>query len=350
VCIERSVPTFGVTKRQDRGRLDKSANLRTSTRFGVLTLSTGEVTLDEMERVTNPRAQTYAGAEVRLPSIPADAGVGLGLFEDVPDYGKRNLNHAATFAESLQRDARENYGWAGPLFVEKLMAHIESISPDEPDFSTQLGIEISRFVKSLELPPNADDAVKRLARTFGLIEAAGKLASDFDVVPIPSEEMVAGVRKCFLDWVKSRGGTRSKTSATALIALRDYITKNIGRFIPASEAANSTASVTAAYRQDGVFYLTSDTWKEVMKSAPRAKLIEELDRLKFLIRQGSSNRDQVAKKFGGLYFRLYAISANILQLSDDGTLSDDAATDGDDDPATVTDINTVRAARSLRGR
>jgi putative DNA primase/helicase len=225
-----------------------------------------------------------------------------------------------------------------------------------------LARKIDCFVRSLNLPTRADDAVKRLARTFGLIAAAGQLASELKVIPVPADEMAAGVRKCFLDWLASRGGARSKTGATALIALRDYIARNLGRFVPTHEVKNSQQSMIAGYRKesngDGVFYLPIATWKEVLASAPRAKLVEELDKLGLLIRQGKSKDDTIVKKLsGGINVRVYAVSARILEVREDGTLAehddrdtnadaDDAASDADN----VIDIETHarRFAKTVR--
>lgn len=348
---------YSLSSGQGRGRLDKSANLRSEEKFSVFSLSTGEVTFEEMERIGNQRAQTFDGAEMRLPSIPADAGAGLGLFEDVhgEDTRKSAGNGAALFANRIQEAARENYGWAGPLFVERLLEHLAE--DDDPrvkselnlGFANRLNIAIDRFVASLKLNSEADDAVKRLARTFGLIAAAGQFASDFEVVPIPGDEMVAGVRKCFNDWLLSRGGARSKTAATALVALRDYISKNMGRFVPVSDAAGTLPATISGYRQPGTFYLLPSAWKEVLATAPRAKLPEELDRFDLLIRQKSSsgNTDQVVKKLkNGPAVRVYAIDERILEVGNDGTLSGHDATEADAD--NVVSIAARKAAKSLR--
>ena len=351
---------YALSSGQGRGRLDKSANLRHEEKFSVFSLSTGEVTFEEQERICNPRTQTFDGAELRLPSIPADAGVGLGLFEDIHDTdyekAKGRGGDAAGFANARQHASRENYGWAGPLFVERLLEHIASIDENDRSFSSKLNDQIIRFAQSLDLDPKADDAVKRLARTFGLIAAAGQLASDFKIVPIPAEEMVVGVRKCFHDWLASRGGSRSKTGTTALSTLRDYISKNMGRFILTSEAATSQQSVIAGYRQTGtkgesVFYLPISTWKEVLASAPRAKLVEELDKLGLLIRQKSAGTDTIVKKLSGnLTVRVYAVSGRILELGDDGKLPGDDDNDNASplDVANVVSINAPRATKTLR--
>lgn len=352
---------YAVSSGQSRGRLDKSANLRSEEKFSVFSLSTGEVTFEEMERLGNQRAQTFDGAEMRLPSIPADAGVGLGIFEDVhgAEKGRKVVgNGAAEFANRIQEAARENYGWAGPLFVERLLDHMSSMD-DDRGFPSRLGSSIDRFVASLQLDAAADDAVKRLARTFGLIAAAGELASDFEVVPIPADEMAAGVRKCFNDWLASRGGARSKTAATALVALRDCISKNMGKFVLVADAAGTQPGTVYGYRQPGnertrgIFYVLPGAWKEILATAPRAKLGEELDKLGLLIRQKSAtgNTDQVVKQFKNAPgVRAYAVSERILEVGDDGTLPDQDGSDmsGDSGARVVNFDDAKRVAKSLR--
>lgn len=341
---------YALSSGQGRSRLDKSANLRSEEKFSVFSISTGEVTFEEMERNATPRgqSQTFDGAELRLPSIPADAGARMGAFEDTHEF-----ETPAAFADHLQSACRANYGHAGPRFVESLLEHIDTFEGDAA-FSAQLAKKIDRFVRTLDLPSNADDAVKRLARTFGLIAAAGQLAADFDIIPVPASEMSAGVRKCFDDWLASRGGARSKTGATALAALRDYISKNMGRFIPTTEAGTSQQSVIAGYRQtngkdESVFYLPISTWNEVLASAPRARLIEELDKLGLLINQKSSKDGTIVKKLsGGISARVYAVSGRILQVDESGKLR--AAEDGlvTDDAGNIFDLNVRRAVKTPR--
>lgn len=310
---------YSLASGQDRNRLDKNSNQRRGAKFETCILSTGEVTLDEKLRSSSLRSQAFAGMEVRVPSIPADAGKGFGIFDRVPIAGAEYL------ARNISENARENYGHAGPLFVEKLIAHL---APEEEwERLSIVNNHVKRFVESLKLDVKADDAVRRLACAFGLVAYAGRLACQFDVLPFEAEEMEDSVRRCFLDWLASRGGSRSKTTATALIALRDFISRNQGKFIDIGDTSTRVHD-TAGYvehRENGsTYYLLQSSWKTVIEAAPRAKLIEELDRLMLLKRQKSSKSvrsDTIVKaipKQGGV--RVYAVRGEILELRDDGTI------------------------------
>ena len=198
---------------QGRGRLSKDAQRRDTGRFRTMSLSTGELNFDELERqAAGPKRQAFAGAEMRLPSIPADTGQ-HGIFEDIGDFtGKKN--GAARFADTLQSAARDHYGHAGPRFVEEIIAEVDETSEDE--FRTEIAAMVSKFVASVELADGSDNAVQRLLRTFGLIAVAGQLACRWDVLPLKEDEIRWGVATCFKAWIGARGGSRSKTSNTCL--------------------------------------------------------------------------------------------------------------------------------------
>ena len=343
---------YALASGQDRGRLDKAANQRKVAKFETFVISTGELTLDEADAHPNRRHQTFAGAEIRLPSIPADAGKGMGLFEDTHHY-----KSPARFADHLTRATQEHFGHAGPAFIEALIKHVKECEADEGlGFGTTLNVGINNFVASLDLGDKADDAVKRLARTFGLIAMAGRLASEFEVVPIPADEMEDGVRRSFLDWIKSRGGAKSKTNATALIALRDFISQNVGRFVNVkADAADSKPANIVGYVERSkigapVYYVLTHAWKEVMATAPRAKLAEELNKLGLLKSYGQLG-PSIAKKIGTSSVRVYAIDGQITALRDDGQFDDgDGAleiVDGDDDANVIKLSAVAKQAKRL---
>lgn len=324
---ERSVYTL--VNGQERGRLDKNSKQKEGRRVRVCTFSTGELSFDEKMKLGTSRVSLFAGAEARIPSIPADAGKGQGIFDVVPKAG------AAYAAQQLNEITSSNYGHAGPLFVEKLIefiAELENDDEENPDglpgaevFSEIIKAEVGAFVKSLRLDPKSDAAVLRLANSFGLIAYAGKLVCDFGILQLDDDDIVGGVRRCFLDWVAARGGTRSYTTATALIALRDFIATNARRFAPVKDPDDVKTDNLAGYVEDRatggkMFYLLNPSWKKVIETAPRAKLVEELDRLGLLVRQGSSDGHTIAKKLGdGRVVRAYAVRGEVLELRDDGT-------------------------------
>ena len=65
-----------------------------------------------------------AGQDVRLINLPADAGAGLGVFQEL--HGKPN---AALLAEHLREASRTYYGTAGTAFLN-LLAQARGDDPD----------------------------------------------------------------------------------------------------------------------------------------------------------------------------------------------------------------------------
>jgi hypothetical protein len=103
--------------------------------------------------------------------------------------------------------------------------------------------------------------------------------------------------------------------------------RNAGRFHPVDSLEQPRAGEIAGYAETlksgaTIYYVLPSVWKsEIIAKAPRADLIKELDRLDLVIRQKPERNDYV-KKVGKKPVRCYAISGDILALSDDGTLDD----------------------------
>ena len=79
----------------------------------LLFLSTGEMSLEQ--HMAEAGQRIYAGQEVRLVDVPADAGAGYGLFEDL--HGAKS---SKAFADQLREATTRNYGHAGRAFVTAL--------------------------------------------------------------------------------------------------------------------------------------------------------------------------------------------------------------------------------------
>jgi uncharacterized protein (DUF927 family) len=336
---------------QGRGRLTKDAQRRGIDRFRTMVLSSGELTLDELERqAAGSKRQAFAGAEMRLPSIPADARKGLGIFEDIHKLrGKEN--GAARFADALQSAARSNYGHAGPRFIEELVEEIKEVEEDE--VRKEIAAMVREFTESIDLDEGADDAVKRLLRTFGLIAAAGQFACRWKILPMSEDDVVWGVATCFNAWVKARGGARSKTAHTALIELRDFVQQNVGRFIATNADELPKIANIAGYVEtkgdNTTYYILPPVWKhEILTKAPRANLIEALDQLDLLKRKPGSSDDTVVKKIRmlGKPVRAYAVDGAILELTDQGTI--EAPAPGNSKVAYLSEHQDSTASRQLR--
>jgi len=188
-------------------------------RWRILFLSTGEVGLaDKMAEVGR---KARAGQEVRLADIPADAGRGLGIFECLHEF-----NDAAALADHLRLAAGQHYGHAIRSFLEiicqsDLQELAESIRARREAFTAQV------------CPSTADGQVKRAARRFGLVAAAGDLAASLEILPWPDGEAVLAAQSCFDAWLENRGGVGSH-EVRAIISQVKYFMEQHGesRFTP----------------------------------------------------------------------------------------------------------------------
>ena len=182
-------------------------------RWRTLFLSTGEVALaDKMAEVGR---KARAGQEVRLADIPVDAGRGLGIFEDLHGF-----TDAAALADYLRLAAGQHYGHAIRSFLEiicqsDLQELAESIRDRREAFTAQA------------CPATADGQVKRAARRFGLVAAAGDLAASLDILPWPDSEAVQAAHSCFDAWLENRGGVGSH-EVRAIISQVKYFMEQHG--------------------------------------------------------------------------------------------------------------------------
>ena len=83
-------------------------------------LSNGEIDLSQ--HLQGDGKKIKAGQGVRLLTIPADAGAGLGIFEDLNGYP-----NGAALADALKANSLKYYGTAGPAFIEKIASRLDEV-------------------------------------------------------------------------------------------------------------------------------------------------------------------------------------------------------------------------------
>src|SRR5262249_17524096 len=129
----------------------------------------------------------YAGQEVRLVEVPADAGAGYGLFEEL--HGAKD---SKAFADQLREATTRNYGHAGRAFVTAL-------SQDLAENVTTAQRLRDGFVAQ-QVPAGASGQVSRVAQRFGLIGTAGELATAATITGWPQGAALEAAARCFQDW------------------------------------------------------------------------------------------------------------------------------------------------------
>ena len=177
-----------------KSRSDRSGSARRRTTWRLLFLSTGETTLGDKLAEVGKRAK--AGQEVRLINISADAGAGLGVFEDL--HGSPS---AGDFAEHLKAATLRCYGAPSRRFLEVLTKrHAEN-----PGAVSAFVHRTRNEFFAQHLPADASPQVRSICTRFALIAAAGRLATAFGITGWPADEASRGVGKCFRAWLDQRG-------------------------------------------------------------------------------------------------------------------------------------------------
>lgn len=202
-----------------KARMRSDATRRTLRKWRLLLLSTGEIGF--AQKLAEAGIRSHAGQEVRIAEIPADAGAGLGVFQNLQDLGSGD-----TFAKHVTVSAKANQGHAA-------LRWLEAIAGD----SVEVGARIAAFQAAwlqLHVPVGSDGQVSRVAGRFALVAAAGKLATLLGILPWPDDEAERAALACFTAWLDGRGGSGSAELRDGVAAVRLFLEQHgSSRFEPA---------------------------------------------------------------------------------------------------------------------
>lgn len=244
---------------QQKGRAQRTGGLRARASWRVLFLSAGEIGLSEHmgEIGKTPRA----GQELRLAEIPADAGKGRGIFEELHGYAG-----GAEFSKALTEAARRNYGGPFIAYLEKLARHQHEVA--------DMVKEAQRKFQAAYLTDQAHGQARRVADRFALVGAAGELAQHWGIVPWEPGEALKAAHTCFDAWLSRRGGEGNQEERAALRAVREFLRRyGESAFTDVDRPANGTdkhapvRSDRAGYRRhdaatDAVeYFIFNEVWR-----------------------------------------------------------------------------------------
>jgi uncharacterized protein (DUF927 family) len=199
-----------------RGRPEGGTRPRLT--WNVLFLSTGEISLAQHVEAVGQRV--HAGQEVRLIDVPADAGQGHGVFEELHGHVSGQM-----FADALRRHVHRAYGTAGRAFVEALVQ-------DMPRALEQVRKVCDVFIEKC-VPIAATGQVRRVAGRFALIGAAGELATAAGITGWEEGTAINAAATCFHDWLHQRGTLTNADEARALAQVRLFFQRyGEARFTP----------------------------------------------------------------------------------------------------------------------
>jgi uncharacterized protein (DUF927 family) len=195
-----------------KARAGRDGRARPAASWRLLFLSTGEKALATI--MAEARAHAAAGQEIRLVDISADAGHGMGLFQQL-----HSSANPGTFAESLTSGAHAQHGTAGPAFLEWLVPKVAR-NPAWP--REALAHRINDFFGAF-LPAGADGQVRSVCRRFAVIAIGGELATEAGITGWPKDEAWNAAGASFKAWLMGRGSNAAREDIEALVRVRTAI-------------------------------------------------------------------------------------------------------------------------------
>lgn len=183
---------YMLANEQSKARATRTGTPRARLSWRLLFLSAGELGLADHMAEGQKRART--GQEVRMADIPADAGQGMGAFENLHDH-----EGGSNFSRYLTGQAGSVYGATGRAWLQWLTDNAGTIKRRIRDASNALALQI--------VPEAAGGQVERVGARFALVGAAGELATAAGLTGWAAGESEQAARECFNAWLAARGGT-----------------------------------------------------------------------------------------------------------------------------------------------
>jgi putative DNA primase/helicase len=207
---------YMLANEQGKARATRTGTPRARQSWRLLFLSAGELGLaDHMEEGMR---RTRTGQEVRMADIPADAGMGLGAFEELHGHAG-----GAAFAKHVTHQAQAVYGATGRAWLEWLTANADTLKRSIRTASDALAAQL--------IPKDSSGQVERVGARFALVGAAGELATSAGLTGWRIGESEQAARACFGAWLAARGGNGNGEIVSMLRAVRRFLeTHGEGRF------------------------------------------------------------------------------------------------------------------------
>ena len=221
---------YMLANEQSKARATRTGTPRARLAWRLLFLSAGELGLADHMAEGMKRART--GQEVRMADIPADAGRGMGAFENLHDR-----EGGADYARHITGQAGTVYGATGRAWLQWLTENAEGLKPRIRQAAGRLAGQI--------VPEAAGGQVERVGARFALVGAAGELATAAGLTGWPAGESERAARECFNAWLATRGGIGNGEVVAMLRQVRRFLEAHgEGRFTWWHRAADDHNSKT----------------------------------------------------------------------------------------------------------
>lgn len=209
---------YVLTNGVEKSRAQKDGKDKARRTWRTLVLSTGEH--DVEAAITKAGGKAMAGQVARLPSIPADAGMGHGLFDTVHEHPS-----GEAFADAIAAATSANFGTAWPVWL----GHLASMGGELRTREVQRRLNAFRARVAEEVQGSSGE-VRRVLSRFAVVAAAGELATEAGITGWQTGEAERAALVCLKAWLFARGGTGSEEKAKLLRHVRLLLETEQARF------------------------------------------------------------------------------------------------------------------------
>jgi putative DNA primase/helicase len=319
---------------EGKSRARKDGGVQRKPTWRLLFLSSGEMKL--VDKMSEGGLQTRAGQENRLVDIPADAGAGLGIFEDLHD-----LSDPGSLALHLKTASQAFYGTAAEKFLAILT---KEMSKGDNQLIKMVKTIRDKFEQE-HVPKKADGQVFRVGKRFSLVAAAGELGIKWGILPCSKGDSIWAASKCFKDWLDHRGGEGPGEQTAILSQVRHFLeTQQIARFISPDDVledrfVRSLAGYIKTFRSGrhagrSVFAIMPEVFRREVTTGYDRKQVSDVLIHKGYLLTDADGRSDIQVKISGRNIRCYCIDQDFLgeiiqDAGDDSTQSTQRVTDDD---------------------
>lgn len=293
-------------------RSNTSGNARPTAEWLLMFLSSAEITLAEHMAESGKSAR--AGQETRFADIPADAGKGLGLFENIHNY-----DSPGKFADSIKLLTEDYHGTAFPAFIEAVISNIDVLPATIRKFKED-------FLENY-IPKNISGQIYRVASRFALVAAAGEFATACGITGWEKGDAEKAVAACFLAWLSNRAHTEDQEDVRIVATFKGYFQQyGESRFFSARYNKDGVLEVIENFRTpqrvDGFkivkddqieFYVFPPSFNEICKGLNQSSTIKYLAENGYTMKD-TQGRNQPQKRLPKGYgqSRIYHFTSKIL--------------------------------------
>jgi putative DNA primase/helicase len=292
-----------------KSRSSRDGSARKAAKWRVLFLSSGEIGLADKVAEDGRGKKLAAGQQVRIVDIAADAGAGMGMFENLHGFAS-----AEALARHLRMATNQHHGVAARHYLGAIVATVDTLQKSA-------AIMMKGFCEKY-VPSGADGQIERVAQRFALVAVGGELAQVYGIVPWQPNEAIEAAGRCFEDWLHARGGHDAAEERDGIEQVRSFILSNgMSRFIPAWESDRDTRihpRDVAGFRQkvgDGWdYFVTTSAWKEeVCRGFDSKRLAATLAQRGLLDAPDSTRRAKSLTVPGHGKLRLYHVLSTLME-------------------------------------